>query len=98
VGAGGIGVQLNASLNTLAWPQVSLIILVILGTVVVSEWVSAKVRHGDLRIQTRVTTAWIRCGRVRASISKARVASTLPLLSMDGSAPAVASATVKQLS
>jgi phosphonate transport system permease protein len=45
VGAGGIGAQLNASLNTLAWPQVSLIILVILGTVVVSEWVSARVRH-----------------------------------------------------
>jgi phosphonate transport system permease protein len=45
VGAGGIGAQLNASLNMLAWPQVSLIILVILGTVVVSEWVSARVRH-----------------------------------------------------
>lgn len=45
VGAGGIGAQLNSSLNMLAWPQVSLIILVILGTVVVSEWVSAKVRH-----------------------------------------------------
>jgi len=45
VGAGGIGVQLQASLNTLAWPQVTLIFIVILGTVVVSEWVSAKVRH-----------------------------------------------------
>ncbi len=45
VGAGGIGAQLNSSLNMLAWPQVMLIILVILGTVVVSEWVSAKVRH-----------------------------------------------------
>ncbi|MGY6570553.1 MAG: phosphonate ABC transporter, permease protein PhnE [Salinarimonas sp.] len=45
VGAGGIGAQLNSSLNMLAWPQVSLIILVILGTVVISEWVSAKVRH-----------------------------------------------------
>ncbi|MDO5641584.1 MAG: phosphonate ABC transporter, permease protein PhnE [Paracoccus sp. (in: a-proteobacteria)] len=45
VGAGGIGVQLQASLNVLAWPQVSLIILVILATVVVSEWVSARVRH-----------------------------------------------------
>jgi phosphonate transport system permease protein len=45
VGAGGIGAQLQASLNTLAWPQVTLIILVILGTVVVSEWVSARVRH-----------------------------------------------------
>ena len=45
VGAGGIGVQLQASLNTLAWPQVTLIFIVILGTVVLSEWVSAKVRH-----------------------------------------------------
>lgn len=45
VGAGGIGVQLNASLANVAWTQVSLILLVILGTVIVSEWVSAKVRH-----------------------------------------------------
>lgn len=45
VGAGGIGAQLQASLNVLAWPQVLLIILVILATVVLSEWVSAKVRH-----------------------------------------------------
>ena len=45
VGAGGIGVQLQASLNVLAWPQVTLIVLVILATVVVSEWVSARVRH-----------------------------------------------------
>ncbi|WP_227272137.1 phosphonate ABC transporter, permease protein PhnE [Roseobacter weihaiensis] len=44
VGAGGIGLQLQASLNTLAWPQVSLILLVILAAVVLSEWVSAKVR------------------------------------------------------
>jgi phosphonate transport system permease protein len=45
VGAGGIGGLLQASLNVLAWPQVTLIILVILATVVVSEWVSARVRH-----------------------------------------------------
>ncbi len=45
VGAGGIGLQLEASLNVLAWPQVSLILVVILATVVVSEWVSARVRH-----------------------------------------------------
>ena len=44
VGAGGIGLQLSASLNVLAWPQVALILLVILLAVVVSEWVSAKVR------------------------------------------------------
>ncbi|RTL91440.1 phosphonate ABC transporter, permease protein PhnE [Ancylobacter aquaticus] len=45
VGAGGIGLNLESSLNTLAWPQVTLILLVVLATVVVSEWVSAKVRH-----------------------------------------------------
>lgn len=45
VGAGGIGLQLDASINTLAWTQVSMILLVILSTVIVSEWVSAKVRH-----------------------------------------------------
>jgi len=44
VGAGGLGLKLQSSLNVLAWPQVTLIILVILATVVVSEWVSAKVR------------------------------------------------------
>ena len=44
VGAGGIGLQLQGSLNTLAWPQVSLILIVILAAVIVSEWVSAKVR------------------------------------------------------
>jgi phosphonate transport system permease protein len=45
VGAGGIGLQMQASLNVLAWPQVTLIFLVILATVVASEWVSARVRH-----------------------------------------------------
>jgi len=45
IGAGGIGLQLQASLNVLAWSQVTLIFIVILATVVVSEWVSAKVRH-----------------------------------------------------
>ena len=45
VGAGGIGLNLEASLSTLAWTQVSLLLLVILSTVLVSEWVSAKVRH-----------------------------------------------------
>ncbi len=44
VGAGGIGLELNGSINTLAWTQVSMILLVILSTVIVSEWVSAKVR------------------------------------------------------
>lgn len=45
VGAGGIGLKLQASLNTLAWSQVSVILLLILATVVLSELVSARMRH-----------------------------------------------------
>ena len=45
VGAGGIGLQLNASINSLAWNQVSVIFALIFATVLVSEWVSARVRH-----------------------------------------------------
>jgi phosphonate transport system permease protein len=45
VGAGGIGLQLQSSLNVLAWNQVLLILIVILISVVISEVVSAKVRH-----------------------------------------------------
>ncbi len=45
VGAGGIGLQLDASISTLAWTQVSLILLAILVTVIISEWISARVRH-----------------------------------------------------
>jgi phosphonate transport system permease protein len=45
VGAGGIGLQLDASLSTLAWPQVTMILIVILCAVLLSEWVSARLRH-----------------------------------------------------
>jgi phosphonate transport system permease protein len=45
VGAGGLGLKLQASLNTLAWSQVTAILLVILATVALSEWISARVRH-----------------------------------------------------
>ncbi|ODN69156.1 phosphonate ABC transporter, permease protein PhnE [Methylobrevis pamukkalensis] len=45
VGAGGIGVQLESSLARLAWSEVTVIFAVILVTVIVSEWVSAKVRQ-----------------------------------------------------
>ncbi|WP_165856353.1 phosphonate ABC transporter, permease protein PhnE [Marinobacter sp. JSM 1782161] len=48
VGAGGLGLQLQASLNVLAWPQVTMIFIVILATVVLSEWVSARVRQAVL--------------------------------------------------
>lgn len=45
VGAGGLGLALESSLNTLAWPQVTLILLMILATVVISEWITARVRR-----------------------------------------------------
>src|SRR6476646_599446 len=45
VGAGGIGLELNAAITQLYWTQVSLILLIIIATVIVGEWVSAKIRH-----------------------------------------------------
>src|SRR5262245_7489152 len=45
VGAGGIGLPLQVAITNVAWTQVSVILLIIIATVVVSEWVSAKVRH-----------------------------------------------------
>ncbi|WP_261815411.1 phosphonate ABC transporter, permease protein PhnE [Vibrio gallicus] len=45
VGAGGIGLKLQESMSILAWPQVTVIFLSILMTVVISEWISAKARH-----------------------------------------------------
>jgi phosphonate transport system permease protein len=45
VGAGGLGLALESSLNTLAWPQVTVILLMILVTVIVSEWITARVRR-----------------------------------------------------
>jgi phosphonate transport system permease protein len=45
VGAGGIGLELQASMNVVAWSQVTVIFLVIFATVLLSEWVSARIRH-----------------------------------------------------
>jgi phosphonate transport system permease protein len=45
VGAGGIGLELSSQIMELGWSSVSIILLAIIATVVVSEWVSAKVRH-----------------------------------------------------
>lgn len=45
VGAGGLGVKLEAALGTLAWPSITTLLLVILATVVISEWVTARVRQ-----------------------------------------------------
>jgi phosphonate transport system permease protein len=44
VGAGGIGLELMASVNMLAWGRVATLFIVILAAVVASEWVSARVR------------------------------------------------------
>lgn len=44
VGAGGIGLQLNASINALRWADASVILVAIFALVLISEWVSAKVR------------------------------------------------------
>ncbi|GAA5234111.1 phosphonate ABC transporter, permease protein PhnE [Verticiella sediminum] len=45
VGAGGIGLPLAASVDTLAWPQVTVIFAAILLTVFAAEWVSLRVRQ-----------------------------------------------------
>ena len=45
VGAGGIGVKLEAALGTLAWPKVTMLLILILLTVVFSELVLAKARE-----------------------------------------------------
>jgi phosphonate transport system permease protein len=47
-GAGGIRSLSNGSINTLAWIQVSMILLAILSTVLVREWVFAKVRRARM--------------------------------------------------
>jgi len=44
VGAGGIGVKLEGALATLAWPKVTMLLILVLVTVVFSEWISARVR------------------------------------------------------
>lgn len=46
VGAGGIGVALQASIDALAWSRVSLILGAILLTVAMAEWGSARLRRG----------------------------------------------------
>lgn len=45
VGAGGLGLPLQASVDTLAWPQVSLIFMIILLLVWAAEWVSNAIRQ-----------------------------------------------------
>ncbi len=57
VDAGGIGFQLSASIAELSWSKMALILLVIIATVLVSEWVSAKVRHSFIRAAAPVLGA-----------------------------------------
>lgn len=45
VGAGGIGVGLQAAIDRLAWSEVTVVLLLILGTVVLAEAVSSRVRE-----------------------------------------------------
>lgn len=45
VGAGGIGVNLETSMNMLAWAQVAVILILIFATVIFSEWLSAAIRR-----------------------------------------------------
>lgn len=44
VGAGGIGLNLNATVNSLRWDQTGVIFVLIFGLVLISEWVSARLR------------------------------------------------------
>lgn len=44
VGAGGIGIQLYASINQFAWREVAVMLIAVFGVVIVSEFVSATVR------------------------------------------------------
>jgi len=45
VGAGGLGLALDSSIGTLSWSQASLIFIIIFVLVLISEWVSARVRQ-----------------------------------------------------
>ncbi len=45
VGAGGIGINLNDSINAFKWSQASIIFIIIFLLVLFSEWVSAKARE-----------------------------------------------------
>jgi phosphonate transport system permease protein len=45
VGAGGIGMALQASIDSLAWSRVSVILAAIVLTVGVAEWSSARLRR-----------------------------------------------------
>ena len=45
VGAGGIGIMLYSSINQFMWQEVAVILIVVLGVVVISEFISATVRQ-----------------------------------------------------
>lgn len=45
VGAGGIGLQLNAAVSSMNWNRASMIFILIFALVLFSEWISAKARN-----------------------------------------------------
>ncbi|PYT09508.1 MAG: phosphonate ABC transporter, permease protein PhnE, partial [Acidobacteria bacterium] len=45
VGAGGIGLQLDAAISTLQWRRASAILSAILALVLLAEWASARARR-----------------------------------------------------
>ena len=45
VGAGGIGILLYSSINQFLWREVAVTLIVVFGVVLVSEFISAKVRQ-----------------------------------------------------
>ena len=53
VGAGGIGLYLTETIRTLEWQQTSFIILLVLITVSVIDWISAKLRMAIIGQQAR---------------------------------------------
>jgi phosphonate transport system permease protein len=53
VGAGGIGLYLTETIRTLEWQQTSFIILLVLITVSIIDWVSAKLRMAIIGQQAR---------------------------------------------
>lgn len=72
VRAGGSGLKRQGSLNVLARPQVTMILSIILATVVVSEWVSAR---------TRAAVTWgccIQAGLRQCNVSHNFVAFVVP--------------------
>ncbi len=55
VGAGGIGMHLAEQIRILEWDKVSFLILMILVTVAVIDWISARLRHAVIGKSAAIT-------------------------------------------